>query len=87
VFVNGEHWAERTKPFACPKCGCHYLGCVPGHHQKKQLHSGSAEKVFVEFVRRYPLAKTPREHAAIDRLLHEFHEHYQFGDTRPAAPT
>ncbi len=87
VIEDGAHWANRAKPFACPACGwaatwAAYMATC----QKKQLHSGSAEKVFVEFVRRYPFAKTPRERMlAIDRLLHEFHEHYQFGDTRPAA--
>jgi hypothetical protein len=87
VFPEGEHWRNRSAPFACASCGwtatwAAYLAT----YQKKQLHSGSAERVFAGFVERYPRARSAREKMlAIDWLLHEFHVHYQFGETRPAA--
>jgi hypothetical protein len=87
LFEHGEHWAERNRPFSCANCGwsttwAAYLAT----YQKKQLHSGSAERVFADFVRSYPLARTPKQRMiAIDSLLHDFHVHYQLGDTRPAA--
>jgi hypothetical protein len=87
VFEDGGHWRDRNTLMTCPACGwsatwAAYLAT----YQKKQLHSGSAERVFSGFIERYPRARTAKEKMlAIDWLLHEFHVHYQFGETRPAA--
>jgi hypothetical protein len=87
VFNDREHWKRRQEPMTCPRCDWSATwACYLATFQHKQLHAGSAEHAFSGFVARYPLARSPREKMlAIDWLLHEFHVHYQFGLTRPAA--
>jgi hypothetical protein len=70
-------------------CTCGWSLSWAEYHKSfkgKQLHGGSAYPAFLEFLRRWPLAQTPRDKMlAIDAVVHACHGSGKFGASRPAA--
>lgn len=87
--VIQHRWA-RDEPLACESCGWTttweaYLKS----YQRKQLHGGTGYANFLEFLERWPQARTPRDKLlAIDWMIHACHpgpDDPERGFARPAA--
>ena len=84
--VIQHHWV-REKPMVCESCGWTttweaYLKSYQG----KQLFGGTGYANFLEFLERWPLARTPRDKLlAIDWMVHACHGQPGEGIGRPAA--
>jgi hypothetical protein len=80
-------WRTWTKdePLEC-LCGWRTTwGDYQKSYQRKQLHGGQAYPNFVEFLERWPNARSTRDKMlAIDRLIHSAHVSARFGFCRPA---
>lgn len=84
--VIQHHWV-RDEPLVCESCGWittweMYLKSYQG----KQLFGGTGYGNFLEFLERWPLARTPRDKLlAIDWMIHACHGSLETGVGRPAA--
>jgi endogenous inhibitor of DNA gyrase (YacG/DUF329 family) len=65
----------RDELLECPVCDWQLTwGEYALSYKRKQLNSGGAVSAFVRYVRRYRMARTPKEKLlAIDQLIHAFH--------------
>ena len=82
-----QHHCVRDEPMVCEICGWTttweaYLKS----YQRKQLFGGTGYGNFLEFLERWPQARTPRDKLlAIDWMIHACHGSLETGVGRPAA--
>ena len=77
----------RDEPLVCESCGWTTTwGAYLKSYQGKQLHGGTGYANFLEFLERWPRARTPRDKLlAIDWMIHACHGSLETGVGRPAA--
>ena len=84
-----EHTARKEESLHCPSCGWELSWGEYFHTIQHRQLSGAepAIELFLDYVRKFPLARNPREKVfLIDRLIHGFHWYAKTGKpTRPVA--
>lgn len=82
-----EHRWEKDRPMVCGACGWETTwGAYLKLYQRRQLHGGNAYPFFLEYLERWPKARTSRDKLlAIDWLIHACHVATGMPWARPAA--
>ncbi len=82
-----QHRWVRDEPMTCESCGWTTTwGAYLKSYQRQQLYGGTGYANFLEFLERWPNARTPRDKLlAIDWMIHACHGGLDDGVGRPAA--
>ncbi len=77
----------RDEPLTCESCGWTTTwGDYLKSYQRKQLYGGTGYANFLEFIERWPKARTSRDKLlAVDWLIHACHARFKGSMGRPAA--